>query len=161
MTKKRRKMRPVEDRVWEKVNKNGPIPIFRPQLGNCWVWTRSLNSHGYAETVVDGKCISIHALTYKWEYGEIPFGYQHDHLCRNRACVRPSHIEPVTVRENILRGIGPCAENARKTHCAHGHEYNEENTIHVPNGRDCRVCARERTRQYNVRKRLASTQVPA
>jgi hypothetical protein len=147
----------VQEGVWEKVNKLGPIPILKPELGNCWVWTSALNTKGYAQIGFKGRQPLVHVLVYGWEKGEIPSGYECDHLCRNRACVRPSHIEPVTRRDNILRGIGLAAENYRKTHCCNGHEYSKENTYIRPyGGRDCRICCRERTRQYYMRQRLSA-----
>jgi len=86
--------------------------------------------------------------------GPIPAGLQLDHLCRNRACVRPDHLEPVRSRENTLRGFGPSAINARKTVCAHGHPFDEANTGRSPNGRRfCRECGRIRARAYQARRR--------
>ncbi|WP_414654556.1 HNH endonuclease signature motif containing protein [Intrasporangium sp.] len=74
--------------------------------------------------------------------GPIPEGLVLDHLCRNRACCNPAHLEPVTIRENILRG-----EPANRTHCPHGHAYTPENTRIDNNMRSCRTCIRERARR--------------
>jgi hypothetical protein len=70
-----------------------------------------------------------------------------DHLCRNPACVRPDHLEAVTARENTLRGIGPTAVNALKTHCVHGHEFTPENTRMKGIRRVCRECQRAANRK--------------
>lgn len=91
------------------------------------------------------------------ERGSIPKGLTLDHLCRNRACVNPVHLEPVTNRVNILRGIGITAQNARKTHCKHGHPFTVENTIYKHGGgwRICKICNRARFREYSARRRAA------
>ena len=76
-----------------------------------------------------------------------------DHICRNRLCVNPAHLEIVSVKENVLRGVGISAENSRKTHCIDGHEFNEENTLVLKDGsRVCRACARERARRRHGTK---------
>jgi hypothetical protein len=80
---------------------------------------------------------------------------QLDHLCRVRHCVYPAHLEPVTPRENVLRGETVAASNARKTHCLRGHPFDEVNTCHWqsrPGRRDCRECKRDHTRAYRVRQ---------
>jgi hypothetical protein len=98
--------------------------------------------------------------------GEIPDGLVIDHLCRNRKCVNPFHLEAVTLKENILRGAGTGAEFARRTHCNKGHEFSEENTIiRSDGGRRCKTCRRaerddpeyrrkaiERTRRWKQRQ---------
>lgn len=71
-------------------------------------------------------------------------GMQIDHLCRNHDCVNPEHLEVVTQAENMRRGIGATAINARKTHCKHGHEFTPENIYRRPNGRECMTCLKER-----------------
>jgi hypothetical protein len=78
--------------------------------------------------------------------GPIPEGKQLDHLCRNRACINPEHLEPVTAKENILRGESFSAKNARKTHCIHGHELSGDNLRILKHGRVCLECRRTKDR---------------
>jgi hypothetical protein len=115
----------------------------------CWEWQGRRDRDGYGKKGND----LVHRLSYEEFYGSIPEGLTIDHLCRNRACVNPAHMEPVTREENVLRGESFGAQNARKTHCVHGHPFNEENTYIRSNGqRDCRACGRDRTRRYAQRK---------
>jgi hypothetical protein len=87
-----------------------------------------------------------HRVSYEAFKGPIPDGLTIDHLCRNRACVNPEHLEPVTMRVNCLRGESPAAVHARKTHCPKGHEYSAENTYrHKGNHRMCKLCWKERS----------------
>lgn len=86
-----------------------------------------------------------HRVAFELIRGCIPNGLVLDHLCRNRGCVNPDHLEPVTFRENIMRGVGYTAQQARKTHCRHGHEFTVENTYVWRGGRICRTCRRIQT----------------
>lgn len=109
--------------------------------GECWVWGGYLNQAGYGRISVNGQHKRTHRVAYELLVGPIPEGLHLDHLCRNRACWNPEHLEPVTNAENILRGTAPSAENARKSHCPKGHPYDEANTLIRPNGRRrCRAC---------------------
>ena len=89
-----------------------------------------------------------HRVVYEILVGPIPVGLELDHLCRNRACVNPDHLEPVTTRTNLLRGYSPWACRARQTHCKRGHEFTPENTYGTGDGRRyCRTCRRAHHRE--------------
>lgn len=106
----------------------------------CWEWTAGKTSKGYGAMYVSGIQFSTHRISYMMSVGEIPKGLDLDHLCRNRVCCNPSHLEAVTRQINLLRGLTLVAANAAKTHCPKGHEYNEQNTITRRGGRECRAC---------------------
>lgn len=110
---------------------------------DCWEWTGRKQTAGYGQTFVGGRGVVVHRLAYEHLVGPIPDGLVLDHLCRNRTCVNPAHLEPVSNKDNILRGVGPSAINARKTHCRRGHEFTPENTYRRPSApqkRHCRIC---------------------
>ncbi len=114
----------------------------------CWEWTASVRRDGYGQFRLDGRVVSAHRVSYGLFVGPIPEGLTLDHLCRNRLCVRPDHLEPVTLCENILRGESLPAQNARKTQCPQGHAYDEANTRIGRHGwRVCRTCHRDRERE--------------
>lgn len=114
---------------------------------DCIVYTGALSVGGYGKIRVDGKHKYAHRVVYEELVGPIPEGLQIDHLCRVRACCNHLHLEAVTQRENIMRGVGPTAVNATKTHCAHGHEFSPENTrLDRLGRRQCLLCNRERNR---------------
>jgi hypothetical protein len=108
----------------------------------CWVWSSALATNGYAPMGFKGRDIWAHRAAYELWVGPIPKGLELDHLCRNRACINPSHLQPVTRHENWRRGESPPARNARKTHCSRGHEYTPQNTYRDrrTNYRRCREC---------------------
>lgn len=129
--------RPVAERFAEKW-------MPEPNSG-CWLWLAGVNNKGYAQIPV-GLSVSApaHRVAYELYRGPIPDGLFIDHLCRTRSCVNPWHLEPVTNRENLMRGFGAAAINARKTHCDQGHEFTPANT-YVRNNtgyRGCRACHR-------------------
>lgn len=120
----------------------------------CWPWTGRISPGGYGVLSggVEGRYTEgAHRNAFIRAGGVIPPGMHLDHLCRNPPCCNPAHLEPVPIRENTLRGVGPAAINARKTHCIHGHAFTSENTRVLTNGtRVCRACVRERQRRYRL-----------
>lgn len=135
----------------------------RKEPSGCWIWTRAINAYGYGKLKYNNKHTSSHRVAYQELVGPIPAGLQLDHLCRNRACCNPAHLEPVTCRENLLRGDTLQAKNIAKTHCHRGHAYSAENTYRYPDGRRrCIACRkiddnqdgpRARRRDYKRRMR--------
>ena len=145
-----------EKRFWPKVNKNGPVSDFRPDLGQCWLWTASKDGRGYGRFRFGGRTQYAHRIAYEWLVGPIPGGLGIDHLCRVHNCVNPAHLEPVTQRENILRGNGVAAQHVRKTHCLRGHPLSGENLYVTPCGwRACLACKRECDQRRRARRRAA------
>lgn len=113
----------------------------------CWQWIGGKHQNGYGVFYVKNKQILAHRWSYEHFKEPIPENLVIDHLCRNRACVNPEHMEIVTTRENAIRGIGPSAINAKRTKCTHGHEFTKENTYVNPSGtRECRTCKLNRQR---------------
>ena len=130
--------------------------------GDCWKWTGCVIRTGYGAVWASSerRTAGAHRVAYELFVGPIPKGRQLDHLCRNPRCVRPDHLEPVTPRENTLRGTSFAAENARKTHCHRGHEYTPENTyLYKRNGRwrDCRACMRAHRFAYRLKNGLVAS----
>lgn len=110
----------------------------------CWFWQGYKMKGGYGTVYHAGR---NNYLAHRWSYehfiGPIPEGLHIDHLCGHRDCLNPFHMEPVTLVENVLRGSGVTATNARKTHCKYGHAFDAQNTYILPSGgRHCRACRR-------------------
>ena len=132
----------------------------RVDPSGCWHWTGPINREGYGRCVRGGRETLAHRASYAAARGPVPAGLHLDHLCHSqsdcrrlrreclhRRCVNPSHLEPVTPRENLMRSWAPSALNARKTHCLKGHPFDEGNVYASTGARQCRYCAREEMRE--------------
>lgn len=142
--------RNVPERFWPKVLKSN----------GCWEWIAGKDSKGYGCFWLDCWMQPAHRVSYLLAHGSIPEGMDIDHLCMNRACVNPAHLEAVTHYVNIRRSPNTIpSRNAAKTHCPHGHEYTEANT-QIENGRRrCATCRRAQGRIRSRRRRRSD--VPA
>ena len=121
----------------------------------CWNYTRAKHGDGYGICFVLDQNIYAHRLSYLLFKGSIEDGLQIDHLCRNLPCFNPDHLELVTVKENVLRGVGATAINAKKTHCPNGHllegKRGKKRVI-----RYCLICTNARRREVTAMKRAGT-----
>lgn len=131
------------------------------ESGACWLWTGAKTWNGYGLFGVGGLVQLAHRVVYELLEGPIPKGLTLDHRCRVSPCTNPAHLEPVTMRQNILRGSGITAREARQTHCKHGHPFDEVNTRWRPTGgRDCAICRRQRGRYHMAEHRFLTKTLP-
>lgn len=141
-----RRSAPIEERLFPRIDATGP----------CWLWTGAKAVNGYGVIGRGPRNATgtrlVHRIVWELLVGEIPDGYDLDHLCRVRACCNPDHLEPVTRAENVARG-GRRAGVNRGTACVNGHPFTPENTKRNHRQRLCRTCANERNRQYRARKK--------
>lgn len=136
-----------QSRFWSKVDKTD----------TCWLWTGAKIPKGYGRFWDGRRCAYAHRFAYELLVAPIPDGLSIDRLCRVPSCVNPAHLEPVTTRENNLRGVGIAAINIGKTHCPQGHPYSAENTYRYKSGppyRKCRACDVARHAAARLRKEV-------
>lgn len=135
---------PFDVVVWERLD-----------IGDCWEWTGPTDREGYGIVAAEHGGL-IHRAIWLLLVGPIEDGQPLDHLCRNRRCANPDHLEPVTHRENILRGFGPAAKYAKRSRCVRGHALTgpqADVTMRPGQGRRCNVCNRDRVREWREARR--------
>ncbi len=119
-----------------------------PNTG-CHIWFGACYINGYGTIGVSKKVLSAHRVSYFVYKGDIPEDFVVDHLCNNKFCINPDHLEAKTQHKNILRSNAISVQNASKTHCNNGHEFTKDNTrINKQGSRDCITCLNERKKKY-------------
>lgn len=127
--------------------------VDKGDCSGCWNWTRTQSNLGYGYFyAIRGGGLLAHRVSWEYHVGPVPYGMSLDHLCRNPSCVRPDHLEPVTHRENVLRGVSFAAKHAKKTACPEGHPYD---ALDTKGRRMCRPCARNRAKANYAKVRAS------
>lgn len=134
----------------------------------CWRWTGAGKGNGYGIAAHGNRVVSTHRIAYEIFVGPIAAGLEVDHLCHgwdntcvggktcpHRRCVNPEHLEAIPGPENRRRGQGFAGRQSRQTHCIHGHQFDDANTLLVNGHRNCRTCGRERKAQERAARRAA------
>lgn len=119
----------------------------------CWEWPGARLPSGYGSVRFDGRARVVHRVIWEHVNGPIPEGLQIDHLCRNRACCNPDHLEAVSQRTNLLRGMGFSGLNSRKNQCPRGHPYD---LIESDGSRECSECKHDRRRRHYESSSIAT-----
>lgn len=127
---------------------------WEPTSG-CQLWLAGTNKQGYGSMSVLGRMRVAHRVSWVLARGDCPPGTVLDHKCRNVACVNPAHLEPVSPKVNALRGVGPSAVNAAKSHCKRGHALVESNVYRSQGKRCCRACNLAHQERYRRLRRSA------
>ena len=127
------------------------FPFLKIRNDGCWEWLRGKNQSGYGMVTPkhNHKRLRTHRLFYEKLIKKIPTGLQIDHLCRNRICCNPNHLEPVTLIENVRRGL----VGIKRTHCIRGHEFLKNSFYIIQNSRRCKLCHKSKMKTYlNTKK---------
>ena len=153
-------------RFFDKVDKAGPTPVDRPDLGPCWIWTGATTARGYGrfQPGPERGVWYVHRLIYDWAVGPIPDGHEIDHVCRRKSCCNPMHLEAVTHAENVARWAVSAEPPELAEACTAGHAYTPENTMTIRvkgrPSRACRTCHRARQRRASKARRNRTTEPP-
>jgi hypothetical protein len=136
-----------EERFWPKVDARG----------DCWEWTASITDDGYGRFKGHGTMVNAHRFAWELLVGPVPAGMVLDHLCRNRKCVNPDHMEPVTPKENTRRGFLLFMQKRQQTHCVHGHPLSGSNLGRDWRGhRRCKTCAYAHARRWQATRKAVT-----
>ena len=140
-----------EDVVWQSIKPENLAKHLLVDVAGCWLWQGKLLWNGYGYFVYERRTTLVHRFLFEQALGPIPDGRNLDHLCRNRGCCNPAHLEIVTPRENSRRGL----RGVLKTHCKNGHEYTTDNIfVNARGARECRECRRVKFAKRDEAKRL-------